>query len=373
MAESFKIEKVELSLVRLPMKDAFLSSESSVAYQEHIIVKVCGGGLVGWGECACQPDPFYTEEYVGSCLGVLKDFLIPMIVGKDWNSIEDFQKRYSRVQRNHIAKAGLEMAVCDLMAKTLGVSLSELLGGQRKAIDCGISLGIENSVEKLLETIHQRYAIEGYKRIKLKVSVENDISVIKAVRKVYPKLPLMIDGNSDYTLKDINHLKRFDEFNLMMIEQPLSQDDFLDHAVLQKELETPICLDESIVGIEHARQAIENGSCRIINIKPQRVGGLFNAKRIHDYCLSKNIAVWCGGMHEFGIGRAANIAISSLIGFTIPGDVCSSDVRYEEDVLDTMIIAEKGVIQVPNSPGMGFEVNEAFIKKHSTCVETFTV
>jgi O-succinylbenzoate synthase len=321
-------------------------------------------GVIGWGECASPSDPFYCPETTETCWHILRDFLAPMVLGRDWATIEDVTAFYRPVKGNAFARAGLEMACWDALAKSKNLPLHVLLGGSRLEILSGVSLGIEPRVEVLLDRIdqHQR---EGYRRVKLKIGPGRDLDVIRRVRERFPALPLQVDANSAYTLADIHTLKHLDTFDLVLIEQPLAHDDIVDHARLQAELRTPICLDESIHSAEDARKALDLGSCRIVNIKVSRVGGLLEAKRIHDHCLSRGVPVWCGGMHEFGIGRAANLAIASLPGFSLPGDISASDKYYRQDIIDPPIRARSGAIAVPQLPGLGINPVEELIRANT--------
>jgi O-succinylbenzoate synthase len=352
-----RIERAELLIVRLPMVRSFTTSSSSKSHQVHVLVKLHADGLVGWGECASPSDPYYCEETTETCWHILKDFLLPGVLGREWAAIEELTGLYGKLKRNNFAKAGLEMACWDLMAQAAGRPLHAMLGGTRREILSGVSLGVEERIEDLFALIDQ-YLAEGYRRIKLKIAPGKDVEVLRQVRERYPDVPLMADANSAYTLADAPRLKELDGLGLMMIEQPLAHDDIVDHAALQAQLETPICLDESIISVDDARKALQLGSGRIINIKVSRVGGLLNAKRIHDYCHERGVPVWCGGMHEFGVGRAANLAISSLPGYSLPGDVSGSDKYYHEDIVQPPIRATNGAIPVPEGPGLGYGVDE---------------
>ena len=276
------------------------------------------------------------------------------MLGREWATIEELTGLYERVKGNRFARAGLEMACWDLVARSRGQSLHSLLGGGRTEILSGVSLGIETRIEELLDLI-ARYLEEGYRRIKLKIAPGSDIEVVRRVRERYPDIALQVDANSAYRLDDLPTLKELDQFGLLLIEQPLADDDIIDHARLQESLTTPICLDESIHSAAGRRKALDLGACRVINIKVSRLGGLLEAKRVHDHCYAHGVPVWCGGMHEFGIGRAANVAIASLPGFTIPGDVSGSDKYYTEDLVAPPVLARQGAIQVPDSPGLGVE------------------
>ncbi len=360
-----KIDRVDLALVRLPLIRPFVTSSSRKEHLDHILVKVFASGLVGWGECASPSGPYYCEETVETCWHMLRDYLVPSVLGRQWNRVDELTACYQSIKRNNFSKAGLEMACWDLLAQSEGQPLHLLLGGARQEILSGVSLGIESDTRHLIELIGQ-FLGEGYRRTKLKIAPGRDVGVISVVRDRYPDIPLMADANSAYSLSDLALLRKLDAFGLMMIEQPLAYDDIIDHAKVQKEVATPICLDESIHSSEDARKALEMGSCRIINIKVSRLGGLLEAKRVHDLCYARGVPVWCGGMHEFGIGRAANVAISSLPGFTIPGDVSGSDKYYTEDVVEPPIRAIQGAIAVPQGPGLGYAPNEEFISYHTT-------
>jgi O-succinylbenzoate synthase len=352
-----RIERAEIMIVRLPMVRSFATSSSRKSHQAHVLVKLYGGGLVGWGEAASPTDPYYCEETTETCWHVLRDFLLPSVLGAEWSSVEELTARYAKLKRHNFAKAGLEMACWDLLAQAEARPLHQLLGGTQGEIVSGVSLGVEERIEDLFALIDQ-YLGEGYRRIKLKIAPGKDVAVIAQVRERYPDVPLMADANSAYTLADVGVLKELDQFGLMMIEQPLAHDDIVDHAALQAQLATPICLDESIMGVEDARKALQLGSGRIINIKVSRVGGLLNAKRLHDYCHGRGVPVWCGGMHEFGVGRAANLAISTLPGYSLPGDVSGSDKYYAEDIVAPAIRATNGAIPAPAGVGLGYAVDE---------------
>ncbi len=348
------IDRIDLWIVRLPLTRVFRTSSSVKDHLDHIIVRVWMDGLSGWGECASPSDPYYCPETVETCWHLLKDFLGPLVLDRDWSTIDELVALYRQVKGNNFAKAGLEMACWDLLARREEKPLAALLGGTRSEIDSGVSLGIESDIHALFDQI-DRYLAEGYRRIKLKIMPGWDVDVVRQVRARYPEMPLQVDANSAYTLDDAPRLKRLDAFGLLLIEQPLAHDDIIDHARLQSVLATPICLDESIHSAEDARKAIEIGACRVINIKVSRVGGLREAKRVHDVCSARDVPVWCGGMHEFGIGRAANVAIASLPGFTLPGDVSGSDKYYREDIVEPPVLARNGRVLVSSLPGIGHE------------------
>jgi O-succinylbenzoate synthase len=367
-----RIERIELKIVRLHLIRPFTTSSSSKTYLDHILVRVVTDeGVTGWGECASPSDPYYCPETTETCWHLLKDFLGPLVLGKPWETIDQLVGFYANVKGNNFAKAGLEMACWDVLATRAGRPLAELLGGTRAEIISGVSLGIEPDISRLYAVIDQ-YLGEGYRRIKLKIGPGKDYDVVRAVRERYPDILLQVDANSAYTLAQLPLLKALDDFNLLLIEQPLAHDDIVDHARLQAELRTPICLDESIHSAEDARKALDLGSCRIINIKVSRLGGLREAKRVHDLCQARGVPVWCGGMHEFGIGRAANVAISSLPGFTLPGDVSGSDKYYRQDLVEPPILAPNGAIPVPRAAGLGYTVIEERVAQHTLRELTLT-
>jgi O-succinylbenzoate synthase len=349
-----RIDQVDLRIVRLPLVRPFRTSSSLKSHLDHILVRVEAGGVVGWGECASPSDPYYCPETTETCWHLLRDFLAPAVLGREWSTIDELVALYGKVKGNRFAKAGLEMACWDAMARSQGVPLYALIGGTRPEILSGVSLGIEPRIEVLFDQV-ARYLEEGYRRIKLKIAPGWDVDVVRHVRGRYPEVLLQVDANSAYTLNDLPTLRALDDFDLLLIEQPLAHDDIIDHARLQAELRTPVCLDESIHSADDARKALELGACRVINIKVSRVGGLFEAKRVHDYCHARGVPVWCGGMHEFGIGRAANVAVASLPGFTLPGDVSGSDKYYAEDIVEPPILADRGAIAMFEGPGLGVE------------------
>lgn len=364
-----RLERVDLLLLQLPLLRPFATSSSAKTQISHVLVKAWAEGLVGWGEAACPAGPYYCEETAETCWHLLRDFLAPAVLGRPWERVEELVAWYSKVKRNHMAKAGLEMACWDLLARAEGQPLHRLLGGTRREILSGVSLGIEPEIDRLFALIKE-YLAEGYRRIKLKIAPGADVAVVRAVRQRYPDLPLMVDANAAYSLDDLPLLRQLDAFNLMMIEQPLASGNLVDHATLQRALDTPICLDESIYTAGHARHALELGSCRIINVKVSRLGGLLEARRVHDLCYARGVPVWCGGMHEYGVGRAANLAVASLPGFTIPGDLSGSDKYYAEDLVEPPIRAVDGAIAVPSGPGLGYAVDEERVQKYTVRQET---
>ena len=366
-----KIERIDLKLVRLPLVRPFRTSSSTKDHLDHILVRVHAEGVVGWGECASPSDPYYCPETTETCWHILEAFLGPLVLGQEWSTIEELVNYYRLVKGNNFAKAGLEMACWDLLARREGRPLAALLGGTRAEIHSGVSLGIETDLEALDAQIDQ-YLTEGYRRVKLKIMPGHDIEVVRHVRTRHPHLALQVDANSAYTLDDLPLLKQLDAFKLLLIEQPLAHDDIIDHVQLQAQLDTPICLDESIHSAEDARKALDLNACRVINIKVSRLGGLLESKKVHDLCLARGVPVWCGGMHEFGIGRAANIAIASLPGFTLPGDVSGSDKYYHEDIVEPPILAHEGTLRVPTEAGLGHRAVEERIARLTLRVLTLS-
>lgn len=358
-----KLERIDLQRIKIPLNSPFETSMGVETHKECILVRAYSGKHVGFGESVAMDVPVYNEEDVDTVWYMLEKYLIPQLFKREIEHPDEVSLLFSWMRRNHMAKAALEGAVWDLYAKMQGMSLSQALGGTRTTIDVGVSIGIEPTIEKLLQRV-EGFVRDGYKKIKVKIKPGFDVEPMRAIRQTFgPNVPLMADANSAYTLSDIEMLKELDEFGLIMIEQPLAHDDIIDHATLQRELKTPICLDESIHTVEDARKAIGLGSCRIINIKIGRVGGLTDAKKIHDLCQANHVPVWCGGMLEAGIGRAHNMAIASLANFTIPGDTSPSHRYFAEDIVTPWIdFAQPGVLNVPTAPGIGFDINEQTIR-----------
>jgi o-succinylbenzoate synthase len=341
----------------------FVTSMGTEYDEEHIIVRVDGEGVTGWGESVAEGTPYYSYETVPTAWHILGDFLIPSVLGVNFSGIDDALALYAKVRGHMMAKAGIEAALWDAMAKAQGISLSKMLGGTRAKVDVGVSIGIQSSVDVLIKKV-ESYLAEGYKRIKIKIAPGNDIQYVAALRKEFPGLLLQVDANSAYTLADIALFRKMDEYNLLLIEQPLGYEDIYNHSKLQRELKTPVCLDESIHSLDDTRAAIELDSCRIINIKPGRVGGFTESKLIHDYCASKRVPVWHGGMLESGIGRAGNVALASLPNFTLPGDISASKRYYKEDIVEPeFTVNPDGTMNVPTGHGIGVEVNMKMLKK----------
>lgn len=364
-----KIEKIVVRKMIMNMKSPFETSFGTQQERSFLIIEAHSNGLVGYGECVVSGFPYYSEETVSTAFSIIKEFLIPLVLGQEFAHPDEVNQKFSRIRRNNMAKSAIEGAIWDLYAKEKGITLAKALGGEKKEITVGISLGIQDDIEVLFENIDNALK-QGFQKIKVKIKPGKDLEVLKAIRERFGDIPLMADANSAYSLKDLPLFKEMDKLNLMMIEQPLEHDDIVDHRKLQRELQTPICLDESIHSYDDARRAIELGSCKIINIKVGRVGGLSAAKAIHDLCKENNIPVWCGGMLESGIGRAHNIAITTLSNFTIPGDTAPSSRYWHEDIIAPEVtMKSNGNIEVPDKPGIGYEVVEEKIEKYT--VEKF--
>lgn len=360
-----KIEQITVRKLRMNLKGPFTTSFGTFREKIFLLVEVKDElGNTGWGESVAFDAPWYNEETYKTNWIILEDFLIPLLEGKEIEHPREVNDIFEPIRKNHMAKAMVEGAIWDLYAKRTNQPLWKALGGTREKIEVGISIGIQPNIETLMSFI-DTYVAEGYKRIKVKIKPGWDVEVIRAIRAKYPDLPLMADANSCYRLEDIDMLKELDDFNLMMIEQPLASDDIIDHAHIQKVLKTPICLDESIHSLEDARKAVELGSCKIINIKIGRVGGLTESIKIHDYCKEQGLDVWCGGMLESGIGRAHNVAITTLSNFTMPGDTASADRYWDQDITEPIVTVENGYITVPTASGIGYEPNVPLM-------ETFT-
>lgn len=362
--QKMKIETISLRHLRVPLKAPFETSFQRFTHRETILVGVQSGDAIGYAENVAGLGPFYSEETQGTVLTILREFLIPMLLGREVDHPKEVAEIFAPIRRNFMAISSLESAVWDLWSRREGISLSAALGGTRKEISVGVSIGIEASIDQVLQNV-RGFVEEGYGKIKVKIKPGFDVDLIRAIREEFgPDLPLMADGNSAYTLDDTPLLRQLDPFGLMMIEQPLAHDDIVDHAVLQKKLVTPICLDESIHSVEDARKAISLGSCRIINIKIGRVGGLSRAKALHDYCQDHNVPVWCGGMLEFGVGRAHNLALASLPNFSIAGDTSAWHRTYAEDIVTPPVdFSRPGFLAVRTTPGIGCELVPEAVEK----------
>lgn len=352
-----EIEKVILRVIEMPLKKPFTTHLATVTTRESIIVEVVDkDGLSGFGEVVAFSSPWYTEETVQTAYHILQDFLIPILFRTKIEQPQNVSQLFAKIKGNHMAKAGLETAIWDLYGKRNNRSIAEMIGGERKQVAAGAVVAAKNKKEAI-EQIGKFHDL-GYQRIKIKIQPGLDYSYIKEIRHQFPDLPLMVDANSAYSLDDVKKLQALDEFQLMMIEQPLGDDDLVEHAILQKQIQTPICLDESIVSFHDAKSAIQLGSCQVMNVKIGRVGGLQNALDIHHLCRKNQIQLWCGGMIEFGISKAFNLALASLPGFTLPGDIPASTNYWEEDITEPEIEVKNGWISVPDKAGIGFSINQ---------------
>jgi len=353
-----KIERVELHHIELPLVHPFETSFGREFTRSCILVTVQADGLTGWGECTAEAGPWYSYETVETAWHVLRDFLIPAVLGQEIASPADVVARFLRIRGHPMARAGLENAVWDLQAQAQEVPLAGLLGGPRDRVPVGVSVGIEQTLDELLDRVEQHVG-EGYGRVKLKIKPGWDVEVVRAVRERWPDLPVQVDANSAYTLADIAVFRELDQFELLLIEQPLHHDDIVDHAKLQSQLHTPLCLDESIHSPEHARWALDIRACRVINIKVGRVGGLTAARQIHDLCAEQGVPVWCGGMLETNVGRAANVAVATLANFALPGDISASSRYYPEgrDVaVPNFVLNDDSTLSVPSGAGLGVQI-----------------
>ncbi|KIO55598.1 O-succinylbenzoate synthase [Caldibacillus thermoamylovorans] len=366
-----KITDITIRHLKMTMKSPFTTSFGTFKDKEFLLLEAKNeDGTVGWGESVAFNAPWYNEETLKTNWHMLEDFLIPLILNKEIKHPDEVNQMFAPIRKNNMAKSTIEGAIWDIYAQQTNQSLAQALGGTKDKIEVGISIGIQNSIDELLRVV-DGFLKEGYKRIKVKIKPGWDVDVIRSLREHFPNVPIMADANSAYRLKDIDLLKQLDEFDLLMIEQPLASDDIIDHAQLQKELKTPICLDESIHSLEDARKAIELGSTKIINIKIGRVGGLTEAKKIHDYCEEKGVPVWCGGMLESGIGRSHNIALTTLSNFILPGDTAGSNRYWEKDIIRPEVVATDGYIDVPQTPGIGYEVDRETVEAYTVAKKEY--
>ncbi|MBP2637983.1 MAG: o-succinylbenzoate synthase [Firmicutes bacterium] len=367
-----RIDRVDIIRVKNPFVHPFETSFVKFVERDALIIKIYSEGLIGYGECKAFHAPLYNPEDNGTCLHVIRNFLVPSILHQDIEGPAEYMERVSFVIGNRLAKASIENALWDLKTKREEKSLKTLIGGFYNEVKVGVSLGIEPTIPALLNKI-EKYLGEGYHRTKLKIKPGKDIEILKEVRRHYPDITLTVDANSGYTLADIELFKAMDEFNLEYIEQPLAEDDIVDHAVLQKAIRTPICLDESIVSVDTARKALELNSCKIINIKSSRCGGIGESIKIHDLCMQHNVPVWCGGMTELGIGRVQNISLASLPNFTLAHDIAASN-RYFADDITTPVVntTERCTLIVPDETnGVRYEVDETAIDRMMVNREIF--
>lgn len=358
-----KIESITLREIHLRLKSPFETSFGTVQDRRILLVETVADGVSGWGEVTTGETPSYISETTDTAWHVISDFIAPFIIGKELTAASMFPSLLTHIRGHEMAKAGVENTLWDCEARLKQVSLRQLLGGTRKEIDCGVSLGIRESPQALVKRVEEELR-SGYQRIKLKIKPGKDLEFVAAVRKEFPTIRLSVDANSAYRLNDVAHLKKLDDFHLLMMEQPLNWDDIYAHSKLQAQIESAICLDECIHNSRHALAAIELRACRIINIKLGRVGGHTEARKMQQACLERNVPVWCGGMLESGVGRAHNIAMSTLPGFSLPGDVSASHRYWNEDIIEPAVeVTAKGTIDVPDGPGLGFEVRRDLVEK----------
>ncbi len=350
------IKKITLHVTKMKLKTPFQTSYGTYTERESIIVEMEDTyGVTGFGEVVAFSEPWYTEETIQTAYHIIKDFLAPILLQGKVSHPNQVTTLFSKVKGNNMAKAGLEGAVWDIYAKQNQLPLAVAIGGKRNKVPVGVVVGI-NEPKVMLQQIAS-YLEDGYERVKIKISPKKDLEVVEAIRKEFPKVPLMADANGSYTLQHIEQLKRLDEYNLLMIEQPFGEKAFMEHAQLQKAISTPICLDESIHSLADVKLALALESCQVINVKSGRVGGITEAIAIHDYCMNHQVPVWCGGMFETGIGRAHNIALAALPNFVIPGDISASQKYWEEDIIIPEVVLDKGHVHVPTSDGIGVKIN----------------
>jgi o-succinylbenzoate synthase len=365
-----KIEAITLRELEMPLVHFFETSFGRIYKRRIFLVSIHAEGITGWGECVAGEDPYYSSEWIESAWPTIKQYLAPAVLGRTLATAHESVQLMAKVRGHRMAKAAVENAIWDAEAQQKRQPLWKLLGGTLQEIPCGVSIGIQDSIEQLLDKIQTELAA-GYRRIKVKVKPGWDLNVLERIRARWPEIVLSCDANSAYTLDQFEHLRKFDQFNLLMIEQPLWNDDIYNHSRLQPELRTAICLDESIHHARDAAQAIETGACRIINIKVGRVGGFSEARKVHDICASSKIPVWCGGMLESGIGRVHNIALSTLENFRLPGDVSASKRYWKEDIVNPEVeVTPQGTIIIRDQPGTGYRVREDLIEKLTTRKET---
>jgi O-succinylbenzoate synthase len=362
-----KLEAVEFRRVRMALVAPFRTSRGVEAVREVLLLRAITDECDGRGECCALSEPLYTSEYVDGCEHVLRHHLLPRLFAAPALTAAAVADLLRPVQGHHMAKAAIEMAVLDAELRAAREPLARHLGSVRETVDCGVAVGIPDGIPELLDTV-AAYVSEGYRRVKLKIQPGWDVEPVRAVRERFPDLPLQVDANAAYTLADARHLARLDAFDLLLIEQPLPAEQVRAHATLASRLATPVCLDESIVSAQTAADAIALGACAVVNVKPSRVGGYLEARRVHDVCQAHGVPVWCGGMLETGLGRAGNVALAALPGFTLPGDISASDRYYRRDVTEPFVLRD-GRLRVPAGPGLGVDVDEAALRDVTTSVE----
>lgn len=365
-----RVEQVELRRLRMPLVTPFRTSFGVQVERDVLLVRVRTPDGDGWGECVALAAPVYSSEYIDGAHDVLRRFFVPALLAVHDVAADEVAPLLSSFLGHRMAKTALELAVIDLELRLAGESLSERLGAVRDAVDCGVSVGITADLPSLVALVSE-YVTAGYRRVKLKIEPGWDVEPVRAVREAFPGVPLQVDANTAYTRSDIGTLAALDPFDLLLIEQPLPEDDLLGHAWVAARIATPICLDESITSALVAEQAIEVGACRIVNIKAGRVGGYLEAKVVHDVCAALGVPVWCGGMLETGIGRAANLALAGLPGFSLPGDTSASDRYFARDITEPFVL-EDGRLRVPKGPGIGVEPDLGYIDELTESVETLS-
>lgn len=369
-----KITRIVARHVRMPFRHAFSTSRWTLTHKDAIVIEATtDAGLTGWGECVALAYPDYCYESTAINALVLREYLIPLVLGRELADAQALWEAMSPVAGHRIAKAGLECAFWDLDAQAHGQSLSQRLGGTRTRVETGVSVSVHDTPDALLRTV-EGYLDEGYQRVKLKIKPGKDLVETALIRRHFPDLKLQVDGNAAYTLEHLDRLAELDAHSLLLIEQPLSNEDIIDHAQLQQRMQTPVCLDESILSADDARKALSIGACRVINIKPGRVGGVRESVRIHDLCRAQGVAVWMGGMFETGIGRALNVAVASLPGFTLPGDISASGKYFAEDIVEMpFVLNGDSTLTVPTAPGLGIRVDARRLAKYTVAQEVFAL
>jgi o-succinylbenzoate synthase len=351
-----RIERIELRYLSLPMAQGFETSFGRTTRKDFLLLTVSADGLTGYGECVADENPHYLPETIGTVHHILRDFLVPQALSREFEHPRDLSAAMAPVRGHEMAKATLEMATWELEARRQGRPLYALLGGRGGAVAAGVSIGLQKDATALVDAV-AREAAAGYRRVKIKIKPGHDVALVDAVRARFPDLPLMVDANNAYALADQPVFEALDGHRLTMIEQPLAWDDIVDHATLQRALRTPICLDESIRSTTNARHALDLGACRIINVKVGRIGGFTEALALHDLCTARGVPLWCGGMVESGIGRLANVHLQTLPGFTLPGDTSAGARYFTEDLVDPPVtVSPDGAVAVPEGPGIGHEV-----------------
>jgi O-succinylbenzoate synthase len=364
-----QIDEAKIFIVNLPLIEPFETSLEVETHKAALLLKLKSGDCSGWGECVSSPDPFYSYETNETAVYIIKNYLLPILKKKQEFSINEVMNEFEMVRGHNMAKATVENALLDLLAKKCALPLFQVIEGKKKEIMSGISVGIKKDPNDLIQSINEAKK-KNYHRIKIKIKKGEEITPLKLIRKVFPEIKLMVDANADYSIEDLELLRQLDDYGLMMIEQPLAYNDLYCHSKLQKELSTPICLDESIKNLTDVELAINLGSCEIVNIKQGRVGGILKAKAMQEYCLKKKVAVWSGGMLETGIGRAFNIHLQTLPGFTLPGDTSETSRYFKEDIVRPSIkLSPDGYIKIPEGDGIGVEIIHERLKRFTISSE----